>query len=387
MVDVDAVRRLFPHTQRSVYFNVASNGPQPDPAFMRLDDQFQTFRLAEVGDQADLFAALGNIRRNGARIFGCKKSEVGFGFNTTFGLNLAAFGLPLKRGDEIILSNAEFPANVYPWLELRNRGIGVTFVESDNGFFNIARVTRAITRRTRVLSLSFVQYFNGYKADMEAIGALCRRHNIFLVIDAIQGAGCEPMHVRKWNVAVASAGGQKWLLSPQGTGIYYVSEEIQPVLRPPWRSWLSIDWHCRWHDLRRFNLTYESSARQYELGTYPTPLVMAFDWALDYLAGLGIGSIQRHNHALLDILITYLRGNPFYRITSSLERKHRSSILSFTTDQADVREVHGALLAEKIITSLREGAIRVSAHLYNDRSEIDRLIAVLDKTASTVKRK
>lgn len=387
MFDVEAVRRIFPHTKKTIYFNVASNGPLATPAYKLQDKYYRIARMAAIGDQSEMFAALGNIRRDAAKIFGCKKSETGVGFNTTFGLNLAAFGLPLKKGDEVILSDVEFPSNVYPWLELRNRGINVKFIKGASGFYDIGLLEKAITRKTHVVALSFVQYFNGFKADIEALGELCRRRNIFLVLDAIQGAGAEPMQVKKWNVSVASAGGQKWLLSSQGTGIFYVSEETQKRLRPPWRSWLSVDWKCRWHDLRKFDLEYGNSAGQYELGTYPGPLVMSLDWTLDFITGLGIRNIQKHNHGLIDVLIDYLNSNPFYRITSSLEKKHRSSILSFTTDRADIGRVQKYLAAKKIVTSLREGSIRVSVHLYNNLKDIKLLIAALDAAGMRLQRK
>jgi selenocysteine lyase/cysteine desulfurase len=270
---------------------------------------------------------------------------------------------------------------VYPWLELRRRGIRIAFVKSVNGFFDIGNFERAITKRTRILALSQVQYFNGYKVDVETVSAICHKNDIFLVLDCIQAAGCEPIELGKWHIAVASAGGQKWMLSSQGTGLFYVSEEIRERLQPPWRSWLSVDWKCQWHDLRKFDLEYPGTAAQYELGTYPGPLIMSFDWALNFIARLGIRNIQRHNHALTDVLIDYLDAHPMYRITSTLKKNHRSSILSFTTDTVDIGFIHRQLSQEKIVTGLREGAIRISVHLYNSKDDIKRLIAALDKAA------
>lgn len=381
MFDVNEVRRLFPHTKEKVYFNCASTGPLPDPAYALQDRYYRIANMAAVGNQSEMFSALDNIRRNGAKLFGARKSEVGFGFNTTFGINLAAFGLPLKPGDEVLISNIEFPANAYPWLALRERGVSVKFVKSAKGFVDAESVLKALTKKTRALSLSYVQYFNGYKIDAEHIGDICRKHNIFFVLDCIQAAGCEPMNLCKWNVAVASAGAQKWLLSSQGTGLFYVSDEIRERLQTPWRSWLSVDWKCRWDDLRRFDLEPPHAASRYELGTYPGSLVMAFDWALGYITGLGIPAIQKHNHALLDSLIAYIESQPAYCITSSLDKEHRSSILSFTSATADIAAIHAQLHKRNIITSLREGSIRVAAHLYNNQADMDRLIEALDAAA------
>ncbi len=381
MYNVAAVRKIFPHTRKTAYFNSASNGLLADPAYGVQDDFYQKTRRGEVGNQSEVFAALDRIRANAATIFGCRTAEAGFGFNTTFGLNLAAFGLPLKTGDEVMLSDVEFPANVYPWLELRRRGVKVTLLKNIDGRFDIDRFERSITRKTKVLSLSFVQFFNGYKNDLPTLGKLCRKHGLYFVVDAIQGAGAEPMQVAKWNVDIASAGAQKWMLSPQGTGIFYVSEEMKKKLIAPWRSWLGVDWKCDWSNLRDFGRPFESSARQYELGTYPGPLVMSLDWALTFINHLGVADIQRHNHDLLDRLIGYLENEPSYRITSCLEGKHRSSILTFTVAEGDVRALHHRLLRTGIVTALREGSVRVSVHLFNNIADINRLIAALKAAA------
>lgn len=377
MFNVAAVRRNFAHVGKSIYFNTASNGPLAKPAYRLQDDGYRLAKNAGVSGQVDVFEALKRIRKSGAAIFGCRVGEVGFGFNTTFGINLAAFGLPLGRGDEVILSDVEFPANVYPWLELRRRGIGVKFLKSTAGGFDIGRFEKAITRKTKVLSLSFVQFFNGYKNDLATLGDICSRRGIFFVVDAIQGAGAEPMNVRDWKVDIASAGAQKWLLSSQGTGLFYISEETKSRLIAPWRSWLGVDWGCDWMNLRNFAKPFESSAQQYEMGTYPGPLVMSLDWSLAYITRLGIKSIQQHNYRQLDTLIAYLRDEPCYRITSSLEKKHRSAILTFTTAKGDVRNLYQALSKRNIVTSVREGSIRVSVHLFNNTADINRLISVL----------
>ncbi len=377
MYNIAAVRRNFAHAGKLAYFNTASNGPLAKPAYRLQDDGYRRAKNAGVGAQADVFEALKRVRKSGASVFGCRVGDVGFGFNTTFGINLAAFGLPLGRGDEVILSEVEFPANVYPWLELRRRGIAVKFLKSTDGGFDVERFEKAITRKTKVLSLSFVQFFNGYKNDMAALGDICHRKGIFFVVDAIQGAGAEPMNVADWNVAIASAGAQKWLLSSQGTGLFYISEETKSRLVVPWRSWLGVDWGCDWMNLRNFTRPFESSAQQFEMGTYPGPLVMSLDWSLAYINRLGIKNIQQHNYRLLDTLIAYLRDEPRYRITSSLEPKHRSAILTFTTVKSDVQTLYRALSKRNIVTSVREGSIRVSVHLFNSTADINRLILAL----------
>ena len=377
----ETARKLFPVTHKSrgiTYFNSGSSGPLCRPVKEALERFYDSAQFLDKNADVPAFADLDKIRALGAKITGAGKDEIGFGFHTGYGLNLAAFGFRLKRGDEILLSDIEFPSNVYPWLALRQRGIKVNFVKSTDGRFDIDNFEKAIGKRTKVLSLSFVQFFNGYKNDLEKVGSICRERGLYFVVDGIQGCGAEPIDVHKCYIDVFSSGGQKWLLSPQGTGIFYVRRELQDRLIIPFTSWLSVDWKLNFTDLFHYDLPLFDSARRFEMGTYPYGHVHAFAAALDLITSLGVRNIQKHNHALLDLLIDYLKSNSYYRIVSNLEKKHRSSILSFTCP--DARKVHRELVKSKIICSFREGAIRVSVHLFNSRTDIKKLISVLNRS-------
>ncbi|MBN2227195.1 MAG: aminotransferase class V-fold PLP-dependent enzyme [candidate division Zixibacteria bacterium] len=376
--DFASVRRLFPITSAKnciIYLNSASTGPLCNPvraALNRYNDRMET---VDPKIDGDAFAALEHIRQLGAKLIGARREEVGFGFHTGFGLNVAALGLPLKRGDEVLLSDVEFPSNVYPWVILRERGIHVTFVKSTDGFFDIENFRKAINRKTRVLSLSHVQFFNGYKNDIRTIGRICREHGMYFVVDGIQGCGIEPINVHSCHIDIYSAGAQKWLLSPLGTGLFYVRKDLQERMNRPFASWLGVDWKMNFSDLFHYDLPFFDSARQFELGTYPYGHVFAMEAALELITSLGVRNIQRHNYELLDRLIDFLKSTSYFRITSSLKPGHRSSILAFTCP--DAKTVHAALGAAGIATSFREGAIRVSVHLFNNRVDINKLAGIL----------
>lgn len=377
-----AARRLFPVTAGKkgiTYFNSASTGPLCRPVKDVMYRYYEEAQYQNKNHDYPAFAALDNIRRMGAKIIGAADDEVGFGFHTGYGLNIAAFGLPLKKGDEVLLSDVEFPSNVYPWVALKERGIKVKFIKSKNGFFSIDNLIKSIGKKTRLLSLSFVQFFNGYKNDLKAIGEICKEHDMFFVVDGIQGCGVEPLRVGRCHVDVFAAGAQKWMLSPLGTGIFYVRKELQKIIKKPFASWLSVDWQLNFTDLFHYDLPFFDSARQYELGTYPYAHVFALEESLKLITSLSVKNIQRHNHGLLDELIDYLKNSGHYRIVSSLKKKHRSAILSFTCD--DAKKVHKGLVRSGIICSLREGAIRVAVHLFNNKSDMRKLISGLKRYA------
>jgi selenocysteine lyase/cysteine desulfurase len=371
-------RRLFPHAGKTVYFNSASYGPFCRPVEKAITDNLK-LRLEATRDDTRMAMASGEALRAGyAKMIGASKKDVGLGLNTSFGLNVAAFGLPLKKGDEILVSDLEFPAIIYTWqAAAKQRGLKVRVVESTDRCFDIDALKKAITARSRVVSVSFVQFFNGFKLDLKEISLLCKKHGMYLVVDGIQGVGVETLDVKKAGIDILSCGCQKWLLGPQGCGFFYLSEEIRDSLANPFMSYLGVDWKMQYSDMWRYNLTPFDSARRFELGYYVILNMLGMKASCDIISALGVRNIQSHNHTLLDRLIDFIKTDTTYTITSRLEGRHRSSILSFTCD--NVQALHKAIIRHKILLSLREGSIRVSAHLFNNAADIDRLIKVLKR--------
>jgi cysteine desulfurase/selenocysteine lyase len=374
-IDLSKYRKEFPFTQEMVFFNHASFGPMPERSWKATEEYYEGLRLKKTPDDDKVaFKRLDNIRRVMANMIKAQPEEIAFVPNTSYGLNVAAWGLDLKRGDKILLSDVEFPANVYPWTNLKQKGIEKKFIPSKNQCFDIDNFVKAIDKRTKVLSISFVQYFNGFKNDLETIGKICEAKDIFLVVDGIQGIGSVDLDVKKCKIDFLSCGGQKWLLSSLGTGFFYLSSQAKRKLRTSFFGWLGVDWRCDWTDLLRFDLKPFTSARRFEIGTYPYSLIWSMHSSLQLLSQIGIENIEKHNLGLLDSLISYLKDSP-YQIESSLEPKHRSSILSFSGK--NIRKLYEKLIKNKIMVSFREGSIRVSPHFYNTKREMERFIRML----------
>ena len=377
---IEEARRLFPHTKKIAYFNSASYCPFCTPVREAIVSNVDQRVAAERDDSHDAFDVADELRGIYAKMIGATKRSVGIGLNTSHGLNIAAFGLPLKKDDEILVSDIEFPAVIYCFKAAAEaRDLKMKFIKSHDHCFDIGEFEKAITKRTRVLALSYVQYFNGFKNDLKTIADICHKHNIYLVVDGIQGMGVEPINVRKFGIDVFASGCQKWMLSPQGCGFFYLSDEIREKIKPPFMSWLGVDWKMQFSDLFHYDRDYFDSAQKYEFGYYAVLNLMGMKAAAQIIQDLGIGNIRQHNHGLIDRLASYIRSNSFYQITSSMESVHRSSIATFTCK--DVKGLHRELLKDKIILANCEGSIRVSVHLFNDESDIDKMIGVLEKFA------
>jgi cysteine desulfurase/selenocysteine lyase len=373
-----ATRALFPHTSKVVYFNSASTGPFSTPVRDAINANVELRLACEHDDSHNTFATSDWLRGAYGKLIGAPKRTVGIGLNTSYGLNMAAFGLPLKRGDEILMSDVEFPAIPYTWKAAAEaRGLKIKFVKSRERCFDVDLFKKAIGKRSRVLSLSYVQFFNGYKNDIAEIAEICRKHHLYFVVDGIQGMGTEPINVVKSGIDIFTSGCQKWMLAPQGCGFFYLSDKVRDSMTPPVMSWLGVEWKLQFGDLFHYDRPWFDSAQKFELGYYVALNLLGMKAATQIFQDLGIGNIQKHNHALIDRLAKYIRSNPYYRITCSMEPKHRSSIFTFACDRA--AELHKELLRNRIILVQREGSIRVSVHLFNDESDIERLIEVLER--------
>lgn len=370
------VRELFPHTSNITYFNAAAVGPFSTAVQAAVEEHLRMRVQSEKDDSHVAFGTGDELRHIYAGLVGAEHRHIGLGANTSFGLNLAAFGLPLKAGDEILVSDIEFPAAVYTAkAAAAARGLTVRFIKSVDRCFDLDEFRKAISPKTRLLMISYVQFFNGYKIDLAAVGKMCKEKNIFFVVDGIQGMGVEPINVQKLGIDIFTSGCQKWMLAPQGCGFFYVSDEVRDRITPPFMSWVGADWKMQYTDMFHYDKPYFESARRFEMGFYAVLNFVGMRAAVRVFTDLGISEIQRHNHALIDRLVNYIRSNPYYRVTSSLDPNHRSSLFTFSC--ADLEPLHKELLHRRIILVRREGSIRVSVHLYNDGSDIDKLIEAM----------
>jgi len=370
-------RALFPHTDQIVYLNSASYCPMSTPVAAAIQDNL-TLRLAANKDDTRItFETADSLRLDFDGLIGADAPDVGIGSNTSHGLNIAAFGLPLGSGDEVLVSDLEFPAIIYAFRGAAElRGFKLKFVPSRDSCFGTDSLVKSITPRTRALAISWVQFHNGFRCDLVELSEVCRRHGMFLIVDGIQGMGVCPIDVREAGVDMFVSGCQKWMLSPQGTGFYYLSSNLREQLRTPFASWHEVDWKLNFSDLFKYDEPFFDSARRYELAYYNVMGILGMKAAVGIFQNLGISAIEEHNAALINRLAEYIHSDQRYRITSSMEPKHRSSIFTFTCEGFEA--LHRKLMMAKIVTAQREGSIRVSVHLFNNESDIDRLIEQLE---------
>lgn len=374
-VDWRALRNEFPIADQYAYLNHAAHSPLPLAVARRMLEVLR-YRQTRSVQMEDEEALQGEYRQAAAGLINASPEEIAFVHSTSEGLNIAAQGLPLAEGDEVLLCDMEFPSNVYPWLNLQRRGVAVRILPQRQGGLDRDLLAESVSGRTKVIAVSSVQFLTGHRTDLEAISAFCRQHGLILVVDAMQSLGVLSLDVRKTPIDILAAGASKWLLGPEGAGIFYARRELIEVMWPPFVGAISV---AGYRDYLNYELTPRPGAARYEIGTPNLPGLAGLSAAIGLLLEHGVDQIEARVLPLTQRLIDGLRSLNV-EILSNLDPRHRSSIVTFAV--ADAQEVHRRLTWEKIIISLRRDAegrpyLRVSPHAYNSEEEIDRLLEAL----------
>jgi selenocysteine lyase/cysteine desulfurase len=371
---LDALRQdEFPVAERYTYLNHAALGPLPRRTADTIATLAQDFRDKGVLAEAKWLSAIGRTRLLVSQLLNVSTEEVAFTKNTSQGLSIVAASMPWKPGDVVVTIKGEFPANVYPWLALQQQGVTVRFVRPRNGRIMMQDLEVAL-HGARMLAISWVQYSNGYRVDLDALSKLCASRNVLLCLDAIQGVGALPLDLQATPVDFCAFGAHKWLLAPQGVGVLYVNRRVRDLLQPANVGWLGVDW--RDYTAFDYDTPLSESAARYEEGTRSLVGIAGLEQSLGLLLEVGQEQIEQHLLDLTDHLAQQLvsRG---YRSLTPLEREHRSGIITFSHPQRPAQELFDALRAARIVCAVREGGVRLSPHIYNNHDDINAVLSVL----------
>lgn len=308
---------------------------------------------------------IAEVRGIFAKLINAHDYEVAFVGNTSEGLSTVAAGLVWKEGDVVLVPTPEFPANIYPWMNLERQGVLLQFIQRKEGRFGIREIERALKPRTRLLSVSSVDFSTGFRCDLEAIGDFCKRKGILFCVDTIQSLGVIPMDVKKFGIHFMAAGGHKWLLSTMGCGTLFISNEVNDIVHPGQVGWKSV------MDEEEFfqpSFDLKPDALRFEPGTMNVAGIYALGAALELPQELGIEKIYRNVLNINDLLFQGLMDRNV-RIMTPMGQEERSGILSFIPS-SDPKALFKFLAGKKIVVSLRDNMIRLSPHFYNNGDDV-----------------
>jgi selenocysteine lyase/cysteine desulfurase len=370
-LDIRAIRKDFPITERKIYLNHASTGPPSKQTLNALTNMIELWRdegnCWEVGLQK-----IAEAKMLFAKLINASISEIAVIPNTSTGVNIVANLFDYNRDHNIVLNDLEFTANFYPWLNKCQLKV----LKNKNGIIPIEDYERAIDDNTIVVPVSHVEYGNGFRHDLHALGELVHEHGGYLFVDGIQSVGAIKVDVNRDNIDFMALGCQKWLLGPSSTGFLYIKEELIDKYLPIYQGWLSVE---NPNDYDIYNFKLARSASRFELGS---PNFIGFSGAVEALKmilKLGIEEIEARILNLTDHLIELITERfEQLELQTPLARQYRAGILNVRYRTSTLASsVVDTLAASNIVVSSRMAGVRISPHFYNTEAELDFLVSKL----------
>ncbi len=368
-VGLATLRAQFPSTANGIHFDHAS--VSPISTWVADAMRSVTAEYVDRGFQNDWRDDIEAVRQMLAQLVGSAPGNIAFTQNTSTGLSIAANGLDWQLGDNVVLPEREFPSNYYPWLNLERGGVQLRRVPAPAGHASIDDLGRAIDERTRVVTVSAVQFSNGHRYDLDAIGDLCRRRGVLFVVDGTQSVGALRMDVTRSQVDLLAVSSHKWMLGPSGVGFVHLSDRALERVRPPVVGWLSVTDPFAFD----YRLDLPRTADRYEPGSEDVVGIAGLGAAAALFLDHGTQRVEDRVLSLTDHLCDRLRSAGF-EIASPRSAPERSGIVIFGSSAAP-EYLHARLAAAGVRCAVRSGGVRFSPHFYNSEAEVDLAVATI----------
>jgi len=321
------------------------------------------------------------LREQLCRVIGVDDSNaIALVKNTSEALSFVAYGLTWKEGDNIVISNEEFPSNRVVWESLANQGVELRMAKLSSDEDAEAALINLCDRRTRLLSISAVQYASGFRVDLGRLGEFCHRQHILFCVDAIQQAGALPLSLQDCHVDFAMADGHKWLLGPEGLGFFYVRPEAMEHLRLTQFGWHMLDDPS---DFDNINWRIAHSARRFECGSPNMTAIHALHASLDIIENIGLDSIAAQVLDNTRYLIEELQRIDAMQIVTPQSSDRHAGIVSFRLSGFDMPALFKFLSDRKVFCALRSGSLRLSPHFHNPRPQLALCVSHIREFAET----
>jgi cysteine desulfurase/selenocysteine lyase len=362
-------RDQFPVTENAIYLNHATVAPlsrRSAEAMQALADDVLRFGILHYDEWLNTYEAL---RVAAARLIGAHRDEIAIVKNTSEGISTVALGLEWRPGDKVVAFKEEFPANIWPWLRLEPKGVAIEWLSISDPLEKIDQACRG----AKLLSISFVQYQSGLRANLKAIGEICKRRGCFFLVDAIQGLGAFPIDVEACHIDALASDGHKWMLGPEGCGILYIRKDRMDAVEPSELGWSNV---ASYNDFSSRDNTLRADAGRYEPGALNTIGCHGLRAAIELLLEIGIAQISPVVQALADRLAEGASAKG-YLLQVARTAENGAGIVSLRKNELDTRLVVRQLKDRKILAVPRQGWVRLSPHFYLSMEEMDAAVAAL----------
>lgn len=309
-------------------------------------------------------------RKKVAKLINCESTSVGFMLNTSQAISTVAQGLSWQIGDEVLIPGIEYPANQYPWLNLKSKGVTISRAPVPEGNITIEWLEKHCTPKTKMLAFSMIQFSNGYSAPIKEIVAHCKEKNILTLVDAIQGFGAFPVDVKKWKVDFCVFGSQKWLMAPPGISVLYIHPDKIDDITPPLTGAFSVK---NPFDVQNISLEFPQEVKRIESGTMNFTLFPAFLKALELLEKRSIADSARLIRERSLFLSEALQDRG-YTLLSPITPCSMTGIVTCTGEKRQIDHLYERLCQKRVTVTYRNNTIRFSPHFYNSIDELKEVV-------------
>ncbi|HEY8563394.1 MAG TPA: aminotransferase class V-fold PLP-dependent enzyme [Pyrinomonadaceae bacterium] len=369
------IRALFPAAEKYTYLNSAAVSPLPTPAVEAVLSQLTDVSENGTVNYLDWIDTKNRARALVAELLNVRAEQIAFMRNTSDGLASVANGLRWEKGDNIVSFEQEFPANFYAWRNARDRfGVELRLCPERDGRIDLDEFIALIDENTRLVAISAVQFASGYRADLARLGEAARRADALFAVDIIQGFGAMAFDLPALGVDIAAGASHKWLFSPEGCGMLYLSEKARARIEPTLVGWISVE--TPW-DFEAREQPFKSTALAWESGTGGAALFYGLEQSLKILRAAGLDNIENYLEELTDYLCELLAGKDYELVSSRAPGEKSQIVCVRSRNGLTSNELAKKLEAEKIIVSPRGDRLRIAPHFFNNRADIEKLASAL----------
>jgi cysteine desulfurase/selenocysteine lyase len=364
----------FPQIEGLRYLNHAAVAPWPRRATEAVTAFAQQNMTLGARDYPQWLNVEQSLRGRLARLLNAPSTaDIALVKNTSEALSFVAFGLDWKADDQIVISDEEFPSNRVVWEALQPQGVEVIQVNLKGGDPE-ADLLAACGPKVRLMAISAVQYASGLRLDLPRLGEGCEQRGVLLCIDAIQHLGALPFDVQQYRCAFAMADGHKWLLGPEGLGVFYCRSDLRAKLKLHEYGWHMLE-HAGDYDRRDWEPA--RSARRFECGSPNLLGTMALEASLSLLEEVGMDRVGQALGERIDHLQRELSAMPGVELLSPADPLRRAGIMTFRVNGLENQMLFDCLKAKQIVCALRGGGVRLSPHFYTRSEVIEQTLSIV----------
>ena len=380
---IQEVRDEFPILKYKTYMNSAAHGP----TLRRVWDAVQEYWSFRMNEDLDVHQP--DAKGAAAELIHASREEICWCARVTQGFNMVASMMDIKRGENVVVTDLGYPSNVFVWLPLREKGVEIRRIENRDGRIETSDFEKAIDDKTRVVSMSHIEWTSGLRYDVKSIVHIAHEHNALVVDDAYQAVGPVDVNVHNDGVDFLLVGSEKWMCSPAFAGIFYIRKDLIDELEPTYRFYNQVEeafsveppWvHPDSDNIASYDKPLYPTADKYYRGCVAESAVWGFNASMEYFNGLGGANREERVLKISGYLIDRLR-ELGVKVNTPLEPNERGGLVTYTTGRHELNvKSYRAMREKSIIVALRYqrgvGGIRVSTNFFNTEEDVDRLIEV-----------